>query len=122
MRAGWGWVDFANFCEAANITAAITLNERDDPVAVVEYLFGDSSTKGGALRVEDVRPAKISEILGRVAQMISEVFVRAGPPAAVRPPADAAGGWERTHAGPLRRVRGGRLHRGLLLLCTARAG
>ena len=29
-------MDFANFCEAANITAAITLNERDDPVAVVE--------------------------------------------------------------------------------------
>jgi hypothetical protein len=54
--AGWGWVEFADFCEAANITAAITLNERDDPVAVVEYLFGDSSTNGGALRAEDGHP------------------------------------------------------------------
>ena len=56
--AGWGWVDFANFCEAANLTAAITLNERDDPVAVVEYLFGSAdTTDGGALRAADGHPA-----------------------------------------------------------------
>ena len=54
--AGFGWVDFMNFCEAANITAAVTLNELDDPVTVVEYLFGKANTAGGKLRVEDGHP------------------------------------------------------------------
>eukprot|EP01052_Picozoa_sp_SAG31_P026526 SAG31_NODE_2410_length_5752_cov_3.904803_3_plen_1028_part_00 len=55
--AGWGWVEFLNFCEAANLTAALTLNELDDPEAVVEYLFGSSlTTAGGRLRSQDGHP------------------------------------------------------------------
>lgn len=55
--AGWGWVEFLNFCEAANLTAAVTLNELDDPEAVVEYMFGSPlTTAGGRLRSEDGHP------------------------------------------------------------------
>ena len=54
VSAGWGIIDFVNFCEAANLTAALTLNERDDPALVVEYLFGDAkATAGGQLRALD---------------------------------------------------------------------
>jgi hypothetical protein len=35
--AGWGWVDFINFCEAANLTAALTLSELDDPVTSSQF-------------------------------------------------------------------------------------
>ena len=35
--AGWGWVDFINFCEAANLTAAVTLSELDDPVTLSQF-------------------------------------------------------------------------------------
>ena len=63
--AGWGWVDFLDFCDAADITAAVTVNERDDPVQMIEYLFGSSATLGGKMRVGDgrVHPYNTSRIL-----------------------------------------------------------
>ena len=53
---GWGVFEFLDMCKAGNVSAVLSLNEKDDAAGFIEYLWGDSTTPGGALRHRDGHP------------------------------------------------------------------
>ena len=54
----WGIFDFLDMCNAGNVTAVVTLIEKDSGADFVEYLWGGPSTPFGALRAKDGHAAR----------------------------------------------------------------
>ena len=50
-----------DLCQAGNVSAVLSINEKDDGAAFVEYLWGDNTTTYGALRHRDGHPQPFRE-------------------------------------------------------------